>query len=260
MNFHILTLEESLALKLIFEDVAFRIGRKLHRNHTADERGLTDDLFDGLADHFQGQPIRLPGSSTIQCTLHKPSEKASGADILIRTIINSSEFHMDRFVLVQAKKYNTASKQFNECEPNNTHLLGQINRMRNYAPIFNYIMLYCTLDAPDGNMIYGDFPFLHTFYLPMKIHGIDDVMYHLHHKFPYLHSLGGRTPVVLVQGRNWQNIKRHQAADLMNLSDPLSYFLVEDFFNGKIGHEWDEKILKASGEFSFQMTVKLSRE
>ena len=208
MNFHILTLEESLSLKLIFEHISFLIGRKLYRNHTADERGLTDDLFDHLIEHFSNSPIQFGGQSSINITFHKPSEKSTGADILIRVILNSKEIGFDRFVLVQAKKYNIPSKIFNECDPKNSHLNNQISRMTKYAPIFNYLMLYCPLDNPMGNMIYSDFPFLHTFYLPLKISGFDNILFHLHHKFPYLNSLQGRTPIILLQGRNWKLIKK----------------------------------------------------
>jgi hypothetical protein len=260
MNFHILSLEESLCLKLIFEHISFKTGRKLQRNPTADERGLTDDVFDELANFFSGQSIRLPGNSTIHCDFRKPHEGVTGADILIRATINSKEFSTDRFVLIQAKKYLEPIKQFNESNPGNSHLEGQIQRMSQFAPIFNYVLLYCRLDGPTGNMLYGDFPFLHTFYLPLTLRDTDEILYHLHHKFPYLQGINGKTPIVLLQGRNWQKIHRPNPTDLVNISDPFSYFMVEDLFKGKIGHDWNKEIQEKQNDFSFQMTIKISKE
>ena len=139
--------EDYQVLRLTIDLIAYRLGKKLDRNPTFDERGLTDILLDMLQEYL----LHIPTSKYfINLQVTKPSEKKTGADILFRIKTLKPEIQFDRYLLIQAKKFLTDKGLFSETDIGNKHLSGQIERMHIYNPEFSYILLYSNLLKPKG--------------------------------------------------------------------------------------------------------------
>ena len=226
------------------DEIAREIGGKLGRNKTYDERGLTDEFIDLLGKYFSH--VKL-SKYFINMRVHKPSEKRTGADILMRVIVNRAEVQYDRYVLIQAKKYLIDKKQFSETNQGNAHLSAQVLKLHNYNPEFSYLLLYSTNSEPSANFVFD----ASRLYIPFLLGGypISSSSLSAFASFQYCY------PMTFLRTKTWEKFVDTSPGNLLNFSDTLPNFLLDDLLTGKIGKEWDEVIEKAQGEFSIVITI-----
>jgi hypothetical protein len=249
MRFHPIQNRDYNKLRQIIDSISHSIGAKLSRNQTYDERGLTDELFDQLQTSLSH--IKL-SKYFINLHANKPSEKSTGADILLRIIVNRQEISFDRYVLIQAKKYLASTGNYSETNIGNSHLNSQVARMHKYNPEFSYIMLYSTTTEPVANVVMShNYQYSHMFF------DLEDLIYS--QTYSLLSSIQHSYPVALLRSKTWEKFTDTSADKLLSYSETFSNFLLDDLVIGKIGINWDEIIEKAQGEFSIVITLKIGQ-
>jgi hypothetical protein len=247
-RFHPFINRDYKRLRRIVDAISFGIGGKLDRNPTFDERGLTDELLDSISVNFNR--TRLTGQF-INLNIHKPSEKRTGADILIRVKNNRREIKFDRYVLLQAKKFVQKTGKFHETDIGNAHLTSQVSRMHSYNPEFSYLLLYSPTEEPSGNKV-SQFDYSYI----LRYWDIDPDFEDFVGSSSILTSeIRGSYPVTTLRTKNWEKLTDNLPENLLNYSETFSNFLLDDLVTGKIGKDWDTVIEKAQGEFSIIATL-----
>ena len=256
--------EDYQVLRLTIDLIAYRLGKKLDRNPTFDERGLTDILLDMLQEYL----LHIPTSKYfINLQVTKPSEKKTGADILFRIKTLKPEIQFDRYLLIQAKKFLTDKGLFSETDIGNKHLSGQIERMHIYNPEFSYILLYSNLLKPKGNTVtYNLDPLLDIFLKlsaayaefdsPEKYYSLLDGGL----KPQTVKNIKENYPVAFLRSKTWGQLRNNEPESLLNYSETFSNFLLDDIVSGKIGKEWDSEIEKVQSQFSFVVTLSVGQQ
>ena len=253
MKFHPVLNQDYQKIRWMLNAIAYKIGGKLSRNPTFDERGLTDELLDLLLTSFNH--IKL-SKYYINIHVNKPSEKKTGADILVRTIVKRQEISFDRYVLLQAKKYLLRSEQFNETNVGNTHLTGQIAKLHTYNPEFSYLLLYSTHSEPSANFVIGQSN-LHSSLFENFFLDFDDLI-QFGHLSPSV-NIQSSYPVTLLRTKTWEKFTDTKYHNLLNYSEVFPNFILDDLIAGKIGKEWDSTIEKAQGVFSIVLTITVGQ-
>jgi hypothetical protein len=243
-------------LRQTFDSIANEIGRKLGRNPTFDERGLTDELLDLLQTELD--IIKL-SKYYIKLNVNKPSEKKTGADILLRIIIKLQDVSFDRYVLLQAKKYIASSGRFSETEVGNKHLSGQITKMHTYNPEFSYLLLYSTNSNPVSNavVIQTYFHFINFEELLFLSRHYDELLFLS--SYYSITSIQTNSPLTILRSKTWEKFANTDPSNLLKYSETFTNFVLDDLVTGKIGKEWDDTIEKAAGEFSIMVTLTIGQ-
>ncbi|GAB3789836.1 hypothetical protein GCM10028818_59130 [Spirosoma horti] len=239
-------------LRWIINHISYRLGIKLGRNPSFDERGLTDELLDQLQEMFDHLKFI---KYYINLNVHKPSEKSTGADMLLRVIVNKAEISFDRYVLIQAKKYIASKGLFGETDAGNKHLSSQVAKMHAYNPEFSYILLYSTEEEPTGNIVINSYPSetLSWQLLPY----IDELFGDS--KLMASASIKGNYPVTFLRSKTWEKFRNNKPEDILPYSETFASFLLDDVITGKLGKEWHPEIQSAQGNFSFVITISISQ-
>jgi hypothetical protein len=231
--------------------IANEIGYKLERNHTFDERGLTDVLLDLIQKRFR--EIKNLSKYYVNPNVNKPSEKKTGADILLRIIINLQDISFDRYVLLQAKKYKARDGRFSETELGNNHLSEQVRKMHTYNPDFSYLLLYSTTSDPVSNAVVRQ-----TYFHPSLCIDFDYLIL-LTEQYSSITSIQDIFPLTILRSKTWEKLKDTNASNLLKYSETFTNFILDDLVTGKIGKEWDDTIEQAKGEFSRVVTLSIGQ-
>ncbi|MEO5572081.1 MAG: hypothetical protein ABIT08_12245 [Bacteroidia bacterium] len=248
-QFHPIENRDYQELLWTLNNITFHIGSKLDRNPSFDERGLTDELLDSLQERIK--QIKF-SNCFINLKIEKPSEKKTGADIIFRILFNQSEISFDRYVLMQAKKFSIKNKKFSETNIGNSHLNGQVKRMHSYNPEFSYLLLYSTTEEPIGNIVIEHY-YSHCRYHP-KFEDLFIVM-----QLQGIKKVEGNYPVAILRAKSWEKMKNNKPRTLLSHSENFPSFILDDLITGKIGKDWDTKIEKGKGDFSFIVTLTIGQ-
>lgn len=253
-HFHFLPNRDYQKLYRTINSIASQLGVKLSRNHTYDERGLTDYLLDALQEAFG---YLKPKKYYINLHVNKPSEKKTGADILLRVKVNRHEINFDRYVLIQAKKYLTGKGVFSETDIGNTHLSGQVAKMHQYNPEFSYLLFYATEEEPVGNIVTNapTHELINWGLLPLPL--IEELFKGSHFTRPAY--IEGNYPLTVLRSKTWEKLHDNNPENILAYSEIFSSFLLDDVITGKLGKEWHPEIEAAQGEFSFVVTISIGQ-
>jgi hypothetical protein len=247
---HLIVNRDYQCLRQKLDLIANEIGYKLERNHTFDERGLTDKLLNLLKKEL-GQ-IKL-SKYYINLNVNKPNEKKTGADILLRIIINLQDISFDRYVLLQAKKYKARDGRFSETELGNNHLSEQVRKMHTYNPDFSYLLLYSTTSDPVSNAVVRQ-----TYFHPSLCIDFGYLLF-LTGQYSSITSIQDNFPLTILRSKTWEKLKDTNASNLLKYSETFTNFILDDLVTGKIGKEWDDTIEQAKEKFSRVVTLSIGQ-
>ena len=209
-----------------FNDVASTISQKLTRDHTRDERGLTDELIDNLVRWNQSSRennVLLGSNWEFELRMTKVSQKLEstlGADIGFQATLDTRICHIEKGLLFQCKRLHpTEESEFTpKChygDLTEDHGLEQAKNMLNHTPASYFLLFNPSMDHLHTDSELVDGSILRSDHTP-GIDGFQDILI-----LPATTRLGLK--------------KSGSIEDLFPHTTPFSQFMVQDVMQCNVG-------------------------